>query len=90
MTVVTPPRAAARVPVSQSSLEVVPQKGSSRWTWTSIPPGIRILPEASTTVAAPAGQPRADGGDRLALDGDVGHARARPGRPRVALEMTRS
>ena len=40
MTVVTPPRAAARVPVFQSSLETVPQKGSSRWTWTSTPPGM--------------------------------------------------
>ncbi len=54
ITVVTPPRAAARVPVSQSSLDVVPQNGSSRWTWTSSPPGIRYFPEASTTVTASA------------------------------------
>src|SRR5579871_1930980 len=52
ITVVTPPRAAARVPVFQSSLETVPQKGSSRCTCTSMPPGITYLPVASTRVVS--------------------------------------
>ena len=74
MTVVTPPRAAARVPVFQSSLETVPQKGSSRWTCTSRTPGRTYLPAASTTVAplASASETAANRGDLLATDGDVG------------------
>ena len=38
--VVVPPTAAARVPVSKSSAEVVPPKGMSRCVWTSMPPGM--------------------------------------------------
>ncbi len=74
ITVVTPPRAAARVPVFQSSLETVPQKGSSRWTWTSTPPGMTSRPRASTIWTpgpADAGQSRPDRRDRLAADRDV-------------------
>ena len=74
MTVVTPPRAAARVPVFQSSLETVPQKGSSRWTCTSTPPGMTYRPVASMiSVPAPAAaaSPGPDRGDRLAADRDV-------------------
>ena len=52
MSVVVPPWAAAIVPVSKSSAEVVPPKGMSRWVWTSMPPGITSLPEASITVSA--------------------------------------
>ena len=37
--VVVPPIAAARVPVSKSSAELVPPKGMSRWVWASMPPG---------------------------------------------------
>ena len=52
MSVVVPPWAAAIVPLSKSSAEVVPPNGMSRWVWTSIPPGITSLPEASITVSA--------------------------------------
>ena len=52
MSVVVPPWAAASVPVSKSSAEVVPPNGMSRWVWTSMPPGITSLPEASSTVSA--------------------------------------
>ena len=52
MRVVVPPWAAAMVPVSKSSAEVVPPNGMSRWVWTSMPPGMTSLPEASTTVSA--------------------------------------
>ena len=37
---VVPPNAAATVPVSKSSDEVVPPNGMSRCVWTSMPPGI--------------------------------------------------
>src|SRR5688572_11659605 len=47
ISVVVPPKAAARVPVSKSSALVVPPKGMSRWVWGSIPPGMTYLPEAS-------------------------------------------
>jgi hypothetical protein len=40
MTVVTPPDAAARVPVENPSHSVLP--GSLRWTWASTNPGISI------------------------------------------------
>ena len=42
--VVVPPKAAARVPVSKSSEEVVPPNGMSRWVWQSMPPGITYMP----------------------------------------------
>ena len=51
-TVVVPPWAAAMVPLSKSSAEVVPPNGMSRCVCTSMPPGITSLPEASTTVSA--------------------------------------
>src|SRR3954447_7384118 len=51
--VVTPPHAAARVPVSKVSLANVPPKGSSMWVCTSTPPGITYLPAASMTTALP-------------------------------------
>src|ERR1035441_7226698 len=50
--VVVPPKAAARVPVSKSSLEVVPPKGMSRCVCTSMPPGSSSMPEASITRSA--------------------------------------
>ena len=50
--VVVPPWAAATVPLSKSSAEVVPPNGMSRWVWTSMPPGITSFPRASTTVSA--------------------------------------
>src|SRR5471032_3407458 len=51
---VVPPNAAARVPVSKSSAEVVPPNGMSRCVCTSIPPGITYIPAASITLAAAA------------------------------------
>src|SRR3954454_20564371 len=51
--VVTPPHAAARVPVSKVSLANVPPKGSSICVCTSTPPGITYLPAASMTTALP-------------------------------------
>src|SRR6202167_5706164 len=41
--------AAARVPVSKSSLEVVPPNGMSRCVCASMPPGSSSMPVASTT-----------------------------------------
>ncbi len=56
--VVVPPIAAARVPVSKSSAELVPPKGMSRCVCASMPPGSSSRPVASTTVsAALAGMP---------------------------------
>ena len=52
MRVVVPPWAAAMVPLSKSSAEVVPPNGMSRWVCTSMPPGITSLPEASMVVSA--------------------------------------
>src|SRR5689334_22119302 len=52
---VVPPKAAARVPVSKSSAEVVPPKGISRCVWASMPPGMTYIPAASMTVAPSAG-----------------------------------
>ena len=57
MMVVVPPWAAAMVPLSKSSAEVVPPNGMSRWVCTSMPPGITSLPFASTTVSACGGSP---------------------------------
>jgi len=37
---VVPPNAAAIVPDSKSSADVVPPNGMSRWVWQSMPPGI--------------------------------------------------
>ena len=47
MIVVVPPKAAARVPLSNVSLAKVPPKGSSMCVWTSIAPGMTYLPVAS-------------------------------------------
>src|SRR4051812_47675943 len=49
--VVVPPKAAARVPVSKSSDDVVPPNGMSRCVWQSMPPGITYIPDASITVS---------------------------------------
>ena len=50
--VVVPPNAAAMVPDSKSSAEVVPPNGMSMWVWTSMPPGRTYLPLASMTLSA--------------------------------------
>ena len=72
MSVVVPPKAAARVPVSKSSALVVPPKGMSRCVWTSMPPGRTYLPAASMIfVALSRGKILADGGDFAVGDGDV-------------------
>src|ERR1051326_560910 len=52
MSVVVPPQAAARVPVSKSSELVVPPNGMSRCVWTSMPPGKTYLPLASIVFLA--------------------------------------
>ena len=49
---VVPPKAAARVPVSNVSLANVPPNGSSMCVWTSIAPGITYLPAASMVSSA--------------------------------------
>src|SRR4026207_1570355 len=49
--VVVPPNAAAIVPDSKSSAEVVPPNGMSRWVCTSMPPGMTYLPPASMPVS---------------------------------------
>src|SRR3990172_5399127 len=51
-TEVVPPKAAAMVPDSKSSAEVVPPNGMSRWVCTSIPPGTTNMPAASITLSA--------------------------------------
>ena len=50
--VVVPPCAAAIVPDSKSSAEVVPPNGMSRWVWTSMPPGSTYFPVASMVRSA--------------------------------------
>ena len=52
---VVPPYAAAIVPDSKSSADVVPPNGMSRCVCTSMPPGITSLPAASRTGASIAG-----------------------------------
>ena len=49
--VVVPPNAAASVPVSKSSADVVPPNGMSMCVWTSMPPGSTYLPVASITLS---------------------------------------
>ena len=49
---VVPPKAAATVPLSKSSAEVVPPNGMSMWVCTSMPPGSTYLPEASIVLSA--------------------------------------
>jgi hypothetical protein len=55
--VVVPPQAAAIEPVFQSSAEVVPMKGISRWVWGSMAPGRMYFPVASTVSSALAASP---------------------------------
>ena len=69
--VVVPPCAAAIVPDSKSSADVVPPNGMSRCVWTSMPPGKHVLPVASMTRSAVHRQRRADRRDLLAVDEDV-------------------
>ena len=82
--VVTPPHAAAMVPVSNVSEAAVPPNGSSMWVCASMPPGITYLPVASIVRSAVTPRPAAWPGariadDRLAVDQDVA-ARAAGGR----------
>ena len=49
---VVPPNAAAIVPDSKSSADVVPPNGMFRWVWTSMPPGMTYWPEASIVRSA--------------------------------------
>ena len=72
MSVVVPPWAAAIVPVSKSSAEVVPPNGMSRCVWTSTPPGMTSLPEASMIVSAGIVQTAPDERDDALVDVDVG------------------
>ena len=54
---VVPPNAAAMVPDSKSSAEVVPPNGMFRWVWTSMPPGMTYLPDASIVRSPGSGGP---------------------------------
>ena len=72
---VVPPNAAARVPVSKSSLDVVPPKGMSRCVWASMPPGITYMPVASITRESAGAQASGRLPDALAFDQHVGLAR---------------
>ena len=47
-----PPKAAAIVPDSKSSEDVVATEGESRWVWTSMPPGMTYFPVASIVLSA--------------------------------------
>ena len=49
---VVPPNAAAIVPDSKSSADVVPPNGMFRCVWTSMPPGITYCPDASMVSSA--------------------------------------
>ena len=49
---VVPPKAAARVPVSNVSLANVPPNGSSMCVWASMPPGMTYFPVASIVSSA--------------------------------------
>ena len=49
MIVVVPPASPEAVPLSKSSAETVPMKGSSMWTWGSMKPGNTNCPAASIT-----------------------------------------
>jgi len=53
--VVVPPMAAARVPLSKSSLDVEPPNGISRCVCASMPPGSSSIPVASSTSWAASG-----------------------------------
>ena len=74
--VVTPPHAAAMVPVSNVSDAAVPPNGSSMWVCTSTPPGTTYLPVASIVRVGGDAEGlglagREHGGDRLAVDEHV-------------------
>src|SRR5678816_2773903 len=58
--VVVPPWAAATVPVSKSSDDMVPPNGRSMWVWQSMPPGMTYWPVASMVRSAVC-PPRCDG-----------------------------
>ena len=49
---VVPPNAAARVPVSKSSVDTMSPRGMSRCVWASMPPGITYMPLASIACSA--------------------------------------
>ena len=82
--VVVPPMAAARVPVSKSSLDVVPPNGMSRCVCASMPPGSSSMPGGVQHFMAGLGRnARAHFLDRLAFDQHIrresllrGHHRA--------------
>ncbi len=74
----TPPQAAALVPVSNVSDASVPPNGICMCVWTSTPPGTTYLPVASIVRSAYDAQRGSLAGgedrrDRLAVDEDVGH-----------------
>ncbi len=73
--VVTPPRMAARVPVSKSSLCVRP--GSRKWTWVSTTPWHHDEPARVEHLLRERFKPRevADGRDPLTDDADVSFRR---------------
>ena len=72
MQVVVPPKAAARVPVSKSSAEMVPPKGSEKCVCASTPPGKMSSPCASTVAFAAGRDARSDRYNATMFDAQVG------------------
>ena len=58
MTVVVPPRRAARLPEAKPSAVTVPATSRSKWVWASMKPGKRTQPVTSTVRSASALSPR--------------------------------
>ena len=83
---VVPPKAAAIVPDSKSSADVVPPNGMSRWVCTSMPPGSTSLPVASITAIGREVERGADRRDALAVDEDVALIEIGRGDDRPALD----
>jgi hypothetical protein len=77
MTVVVPPQAAERVPVSKSSaMRAGGGIGWSRWQCASTPPGVTVRPAASIS-RAPCASCEAQLHDAAAADADVAVRRCR-------------
>ena len=58
MTVVVPPRRAARLPEAKPSAVTVPATSRSKWVWASMKPGKRTQPVTSMIRSASALSPR--------------------------------
>ena len=87
MTVVVPPRRAARVPVKKSSAVVVFATSRSKWVWASMKPGKRKQPVTSTVRSAVLEVPP-DLQDLLTIHQHVHAPLAGPGDHRAALQQS--